>query len=243
MTERIRSGGIDVPTVINIALGACALTASLAAFGGKTTRDGEHPLFQRITQRGWVALICFVSTFGLIVAKEIVTNAELTKTKDEKLEAERKNHVLEADKEKRLADQLAQLQRGLDRLDIASTDATNAGVILPPGVPIRSTAELQQATLTAAVSIALSAEEQYTTKQYAKALDRFMAADRLAAIAPIKARIADTHFHLGNYEISADFERAAIALAPDLHACAQSPKVRQDNRSHNACRSLVQPGI
>ncbi len=84
-----------------------------------------------------------------------------------------------------------------------------------PTETVGSSAGLARATLEAAVSISLAAEEQYTRGNLSDALSLFLQADRLAMLAPIKARIADTYFQLGRYDMTIAYEERAFQLAPD----------------------------
>jgi tetratricopeptide (TPR) repeat protein len=68
--------------------------------------------------------------------------------------------------------------------------------------------------LSAAVSLAIRSEESYQQHDYKKALELLRYADSLAAIAPIKARIADCYFSVGDYRSAIAFEEQAIKLAP-----------------------------
>src|ERR1700722_17263092 len=56
---------------LNIALLLISTTATLAAFGGKTWREGMAPLIERITPRGWLSLFCLVMALAIGVAKEV----------------------------------------------------------------------------------------------------------------------------------------------------------------------------
>src|SRR5262245_11131329 len=60
--------------ILNVALLLLATTSTLTAFGGDTWRREPIPLHLRITQRGWVALVCLVATLLLGLTREIRTN-------------------------------------------------------------------------------------------------------------------------------------------------------------------------
>jgi hypothetical protein len=98
---------------LNIALLVIGTMATLAAFGGKTWRDGPESILERITVRGWVSLMCLVLAFAIGTIKEIRTEredaiSEATAARD-KAEAGRKQ-----------AEQSLQLAESNARLALAS---------------------------------------------------------------------------------------------------------------------------
>ena len=93
--------------LLNLVLLVVGTTATLAAFGGKTWREGSEPILERITQRGWISLICLVLALGLGIVKEIDTEAA---AKVAKAEADKKQAAdkVEADtRQEELRDKLA----------------------------------------------------------------------------------------------------------------------------------------
>jgi hypothetical protein len=106
----------DVKVLLNLVLLVVGTTATLAAFGGKTWREGSEPILERITQRGWVSLICLVLALGLGIVKEIDTEAA---AKVAKAEADKKQAAdkVEADtRQEELKDKLAKSEAQLTAL-------------------------------------------------------------------------------------------------------------------------------
>jgi tetratricopeptide (TPR) repeat protein len=199
-------------SALTIALALCAFVASLAAFGGETWLKGDQPLRRRITKRGWLALACLLLTFGLAVAKEMLMRRALVR------EEQHNKQLTDANSkyQERLAAEVSRMFIGMEELRQTYASAKNVGVLLPPSkTTIGSARDLQNETISVAVSIALSGEGLYALKDYAGALQRFQEADRLGDIAAIKARIADSLFYLGNYAAAVEFEQRAMALAPE----------------------------
>ncbi len=56
---------------LNVALVVVAFLYAATAFGGETWEKGTHPLYQRITNRGWICIGLLCVTLGLGTAKEI----------------------------------------------------------------------------------------------------------------------------------------------------------------------------
>ncbi|HWJ06179.1 MAG TPA: CDC27 family protein [Steroidobacteraceae bacterium] len=191
-------------TALTIALIFVTFALSLAGFGGKSVRDGDEPLFQRITKRGWIVLICIAAICGLGIAKEIVSRAALDRARKEN-----------ARLQEELNREIAAIKDGITRLEAGRARAAEIGVPLPPKATIRTRRDLLDETLNVAVSVALSGEELYTKGQFQEALVRFRQADQIADVAAIKARIADSYFHLGDYESTVEWERRAMELAPN----------------------------
>ncbi|MGK3187290.1 hypothetical protein ACCW92_06795 [Enterobacter soli] len=57
--------------IINLMLLVLGTASALSAFGGETWKKNDEALIKRITHRGWVALICMLSTLTLGIIKEI----------------------------------------------------------------------------------------------------------------------------------------------------------------------------
>jgi hypothetical protein len=73
----------EMTTFLNILLLAIGTTATLAAFGGETCAKGPKRLIRRITERGWVSLLCLFLALLIGIAKEIQTTGDARKTRDE----------------------------------------------------------------------------------------------------------------------------------------------------------------
>jgi hypothetical protein len=111
---------------LNLALLIIGTAATLAAFGGKTWREGKEPILERITPRGWVSLMCLVLALALGVIKEIRSEAEDSKKEQDahlaKLEADKKQAELAA----QFTDSQLQLKlanKGVDNLILNAKDA------------------------------------------------------------------------------------------------------------------------
>ncbi len=72
--------------LINIALITFGFIGALTAIVGDTWREDERSLFKRITNIGWVAIVCLSLTLGLGLVKEIRANDEAENLKAERLE-------------------------------------------------------------------------------------------------------------------------------------------------------------
>lgn len=198
---------------LNIAIAALTLASTLSAFGGKTWTEGSEPLFKRITFRGRIALTCLVLVFIAGISKEFASRAASKRAEDQIVNLNALNTALK--------DQLAPIEATISNL---SNWLQNAKAQFPDKVPSVANAtkaelehpqQLIEQSIATAISIALSGEEQYTKGQYAEALRRFLQADKLVEVAPIKARIADSYFALGNYEKAVQYEEIAIRFFPD----------------------------
>jgi len=62
--------------LIDLALLLIGAVATLSAFGGKTWTEGQEPVIQRITPRGWISLVCLVLALVLGVTKSVVTKLD-----------------------------------------------------------------------------------------------------------------------------------------------------------------------
>jgi hypothetical protein len=72
--------------VLNILLLLFSATATFAAFGGKTWRDGPEPLAKRVTRRGWLSLICLALALQVGIAREVRSDRQgetLTRERDQ----------------------------------------------------------------------------------------------------------------------------------------------------------------
>jgi hypothetical protein len=78
-------------TFLNITLLVVGTAATLCAFGGETWRKGKEPIFERITVRGWISLMCLLLALSLGVIKEIEAKRDEAKkdadAKQEKAQA------------------------------------------------------------------------------------------------------------------------------------------------------------
>jgi hypothetical protein len=61
---------------LNILLLTAGFIGALAAFGGKTWKEGDEPLLNRITKRGWVSVICLSAALGFGITKEVLTSKD-----------------------------------------------------------------------------------------------------------------------------------------------------------------------
>ncbi len=85
----------------------------LAGFGGKTWREGSEPAVERITPRGWIALVCLVIALGIGICKEIYT-AKAQQRKDSDAEIAANQVKLDAQKQQNAMQQaLDQTQQQL----------------------------------------------------------------------------------------------------------------------------------
>jgi hypothetical protein len=66
--------------ILNVAILVLGTVAALAAFGGDTWRKGGEALLKRVTPRGWIALLCMISTLALGVVKEILSDIAATES-------------------------------------------------------------------------------------------------------------------------------------------------------------------
>jgi len=98
---------------LNIALLVIGTMATLAAFGGKTWRDGSEPFLERVTARGWISLMCLVLALAIGTIKEIRTQRE-----DAISEASAAREKAEAARKQ--AEQSLQLAESNSRLALAS---------------------------------------------------------------------------------------------------------------------------
>jgi hypothetical protein len=118
-------------TFLNLALLIIGTAATLAAFGGKTWKEGSQPILERVTSRGWISLICLILALGLGVAKEIHSQS-VDRRKDEdaknakaKADLEHLVEVSAADRRQAaLSEQLAKAQAELKGLREVN-DVTN----------------------------------------------------------------------------------------------------------------------
>jgi hypothetical protein len=67
---------LDMTVFLNIALLIVGTMATLAAFGGKTWAEGSAPIYERITPRGWISLVCLACALSLGVIKEFRTRSQ-----------------------------------------------------------------------------------------------------------------------------------------------------------------------
>jgi hypothetical protein len=116
--------------LLNAALVLVGSAATIAAFGGKTWREGQEPFWDRVTPRGWLSLICWVLALSLGLLKEFATHSEgISKDRD----AKNASAQVQADADQRQAVLSAQLKLTQDQLDkaakqISSLQADNATI-------------------------------------------------------------------------------------------------------------------
>ena len=90
---------------LNIALLIIGAASTMAAFGGRTWREGPEPILERITSRGWISLFCLILAVSLGVTKEIRSQiaSTLAKSKSEKEQAAAKAQARESELQMKLA--------------------------------------------------------------------------------------------------------------------------------------------
>jgi hypothetical protein len=90
---------------LNIALLIIGAASTMAAFGGKTWRDGPEPILERITSRGWISLFCLLLAVALGATKEIRSQIAdtLAKNNSEKEQAAAKAQARESELQMNLA--------------------------------------------------------------------------------------------------------------------------------------------
>jgi hypothetical protein len=103
---------------INLALLLLGSTGALAAFGGETWRRGDEPVRNRITRRGWLALVCMLATLTLGVVKEVRTGAASARSAARELE-------LQGNLERTTTD-LASTRKNLDRASSDLSETTSS---------------------------------------------------------------------------------------------------------------------
>jgi hypothetical protein len=90
---------------LNLALLLIGATSTIAAFGGKTWREGPEPILERITTRGWISLFCLILAVCLGTAKEIRSQIadNLAKSNSEKEQTAAKAQARESELQMQLA--------------------------------------------------------------------------------------------------------------------------------------------
>jgi hypothetical protein len=108
---------MTILTVLNIVLIVAATASTLSAVGGTTCREGDAPVWKRLTARGWVALGCLALTFFFGIVKEVLTRAEtkLTESKEKQKQEELANSLTSANS--RLAAQSELMESEKKRLE------------------------------------------------------------------------------------------------------------------------------
>jgi len=170
---------------------SCKVAAALIGLClGATFTRGQRRKWPILRALDGKQLALFLLTASLLVFGELSTylEARAKEYRDYQLAEEQHKEILEA--------------------------ITGLGIPSPPRSP-ETLKDVDTERLNAAVSIAMNAEEQFTNKKFVEALERFKRADSLTDIAAIKARIADSYFHLGEYEEAIRFEQMAIDLSPN----------------------------
>jgi len=110
-------------TLLNIALLLIGSASTLAAFGGKTWKEGEEPVIERITVRGWISIGCLTVALAIGIAKEIHTrNLNRATAAANQLAAIQ----AKADAERRQAELQNQLTKTQGQLDVANTKLSDA---------------------------------------------------------------------------------------------------------------------
>lgn len=96
---------------LNIFLATCGLVGSVVAIGGETWRKGHVAWKDRVTLRGWVAIVCLFLAFVTGTTKEFVTS-QTSKANDDA----RDRH------EQQVLDNLSKLGEGLAKLSLQIVD-------------------------------------------------------------------------------------------------------------------------
>jgi hypothetical protein len=110
---------IAMTTFLSIALLMVGTTATLAAFGGKTWKEGAEPILERVTPRGWISLMCLVLALLLGGYKEIHSaSEEKLREANEKAEAAKK----EMDSNQKQAELRSKLESTQHQLELAGKD-------------------------------------------------------------------------------------------------------------------------
>ncbi|WP_263359092.1 hypothetical protein [Acidicapsa ligni] len=155
-------------TALNVALLLISTIATLAAFGGKTWRDGEQRLIERISPRGWISLFCLTIALVLGVTKEILAAKQSS--------LDRKQDALKA------ADAKLQLTETQSKLDLAKKDLEN----------LELRAQLTQNRLddanTTLADVCTSLSSTRTD------LDQQSSASMVTALASVRANVSDMYF-------------------------------------------------
>src|SRR5271165_6735147 len=120
--ERVR----NMTTFLSIALLLVGTTATLAAFGGKTWKEGTEPALERITPRGWVSLLCLVLALALGVISQLHDSNESSK-KEQRAKDAASQAKGEADKRQAILE--AELLDSQRRLDLANQKLKDLGTI------------------------------------------------------------------------------------------------------------------
>jgi len=106
-------------TFLNILLLMVGAASTMAAFGGKTWRDGPGPILERITTRGWISLFCLFLAVCLGITKEVSSQAaeKLAKSNSEK------EHAAAIARAREAALQLKLANAGVDNLKLSAQSA------------------------------------------------------------------------------------------------------------------------
>jgi hypothetical protein len=106
-------------TFLDILLLMVGAASTMAAFGGKTWRDGPEPILERITARGWISLFCLFLAVSLGVTKEVRSQAadKLAKSNSEK------EHAAASARAREAALQLKLANAGVENLKLSAQGA------------------------------------------------------------------------------------------------------------------------
>jgi hypothetical protein len=123
--------------LINLALLVLGCAATLTAFGGETWRQGELPLSQRITRRGWLSLLCMGASLALGAAREIRDGsaAATAAATQQRLQAKLDTTGASLDATRRdLAEATSELQATKSKLAAVEPDILNAMIVATAGI-------------------------------------------------------------------------------------------------------------
>lgn len=136
---------------LNILLLVVGSAATLSVFGGETWHKGRKPLFQRITLRGKISLLCLVVALSAGVLKEVLASQQTAERERARIRANadlRRATKSIASLERDLSNTKTQLAEQLQTnllLGLSGTHSTNdATLILRPPVKVTSRQDLVQ---------------------------------------------------------------------------------------------------
>ena len=121
--------------VLAIALLVVGTTATAAAFGGKTWKEGEEPILERITTRGWVSVACLVLALLFGIGKQAADSGD-KKAANDKLVAENEANAQKVEDLKR---QLTTANQQLTDVNAQLAESKVVGV----GLTAKSEAQLK----------------------------------------------------------------------------------------------------
>jgi hypothetical protein len=177
-------------TALNLTLLLISSIATLAAFGGRTWRDGEQRLIERISPRGWISLFCLTIALVLGATKEILVAKQNTLNK--------KQDALKA------ADAKLQLTETQSKLDLAKKDLEN----------LQLRAQLTQDRLDDANTTLSDVRTSLSSTR--TDLDQQSSASMVTALASVRADVSDMYFVVPPTSYGNDELNVRGQLLPEL---------------------------